>query len=60
MAMDGHLYTLRVAPDGGYRTVYRGPNRQALAGGPLPGGAEDDRLWESLVHPADREHLAVG
>ena len=46
----------------GYRTVYRGPNREVLVGGPLPGGAEDDRLWESLVHPDDRERwrAAVG
>ena len=55
-AMDGHLYTLRVDPDGQARTVYRGPNREALAGGPLSGGAEDDRLWESLIHPNDRAH----
>ncbi len=55
-AMDGHLYTLRVDPDGAYRTVYRGPNREALLGGPLAGDAEDDRLWESLLHPEDREH----
>jgi diguanylate cyclase (GGDEF)-like protein len=54
-AMDGHLYTLRVDPDGGYRTVYRGPNREALFGGPLAGDGEDDRLWESLLHPEDRE-----
>jgi diguanylate cyclase (GGDEF)-like protein len=55
-AMDGHLYTLRVDPDGSYRTVYRGPNRDALFGGPLAGDAENDRLWESLLHPDDREH----
>jgi diguanylate cyclase (GGDEF)-like protein len=54
-AMDDHLYTLRVAPDGGYTSVYRGPHRSALAGGPLPSGAEGERLWESLVHPDDRE-----
>jgi diguanylate cyclase (GGDEF)-like protein len=54
-AMDDHLYTLRVAPDGGYTSVYRGPHRAALAGGPLPSGAEGERLWESLVHPDDRE-----
>ena len=53
-AMDGHLYTLRIDADGRYRTVYRGPNREALFGGPLSGGAEDDRVWESLVHPDDR------
>jgi diguanylate cyclase (GGDEF)-like protein len=54
-AMQGHLYTLRVDADGGYRTVYRGPNREALFGGPVAGGPEDDRVWESLVHPDDRE-----
>ena len=61
-SMDGHLYTLQADPESGYRTVYRGPNREALVGGPLPGGAEDDRLWESLVHPDDRERwlAAVG
>jgi diguanylate cyclase (GGDEF)-like protein/putative nucleotidyltransferase with HDIG domain len=53
-AMDDHLYTLRVS-DRGYTTVYRGPHRDALAGGPLPSGAAGDRLWESLVHPDDLE-----
>ena len=54
-AMDGHLYTLQVDPDGGVETVYRGPNREVLFGGPLPGGGEDDRAWESIVHPDDHE-----
>ena len=54
-AMDGHLYTLQVDPDGRYRTVYRGPNREALFGGPLAGDGDDDRVWESLIHPDDRE-----
>jgi diguanylate cyclase (GGDEF)-like protein len=49
-AMDDHLYTLHVRPDGGASAVYRGPNREALAGGPV-----DERAWESLVHPDDRE-----
>jgi diguanylate cyclase (GGDEF)-like protein/putative nucleotidyltransferase with HDIG domain len=54
-AMDDHLYTLRVESDRGYVTVYRGPHRDVLAGGVLPGGTAGDRLWESLVHPDDRE-----
>ena len=54
-SMDGHLYTLQVDPDGRYRTVYRGPNREVLFGGPLRGGEEDDPVWESIVHPDDRE-----
>jgi diguanylate cyclase (GGDEF)-like protein len=54
-AMDDHLYTLRVEPGGGYHTVYRGPHRDALAGGRVVPGAEGDRVWESLVHPEDRE-----
>lgn len=54
-AMDDHLYTLEVDAGGGFRAVYRGPHREALAGGPLDGGPEDDRIWESLVHPDDRE-----
>ncbi len=54
-AMDDHLYTLRVEADGGYHTVYRGPHRDALAGGAFTGGAEDDVLWEALLHPDDRE-----
>jgi diguanylate cyclase (GGDEF)-like protein len=53
-AMDDHLYTLQVEPGGGYRTVYRGPHRDALAGGRIVPGAEGDRVWESLVHPDDR------
>jgi PAS domain-containing protein len=57
-AMDDHLFTLRVEADGGYQTVYRGPHRDALAGGPLAPGAAGDRVWESLVHPDDRERWA--
>jgi diguanylate cyclase (GGDEF)-like protein/PAS domain S-box-containing protein len=53
-AMDDHLYTLEVDPGGGFRAVYRGPHRDALTGGPLAGGPEDDRVWASLVHPDDR------
>jgi diguanylate cyclase (GGDEF)-like protein len=53
-AMDDHLFTLRV-DDGGYGTVYRGPHRDALAGGALAAGPDGDRVWESLVHPEDRE-----
>jgi PAS domain S-box-containing protein len=49
-AMDDHLYTLEVRPDGTAQAVYRGPNREALAGGPV-----DDELWAALVHPDDRE-----
>jgi diguanylate cyclase (GGDEF)-like protein len=49
-AMDDHLYTLQVQADGSTRAVYRGPNREALAG-----GAADEHAWESLVHPDDRE-----
>jgi diguanylate cyclase (GGDEF)-like protein len=55
VAMDDHLYTLQVDPGGGFRAVYRGPNRDALAGGSLPDGAEGDRIWESLLHEHDRE-----
>ena len=54
-AMDDHLFTLRVDADGGYQTVYRGPHRDALAGGALAVGPSGDRVWESLVHPDDRE-----
>jgi diguanylate cyclase (GGDEF)-like protein len=49
-AMDDYLYTLRVRPDGSAHAVYRGPNREALAGGPV-----DDELWPALVHSEDRE-----
>jgi diguanylate cyclase (GGDEF)-like protein len=51
-AMDDHLYTLEVLPGGVVRDVYRGPNREALIGGPLP---EGERAWESFVHADDRE-----
>jgi diguanylate cyclase (GGDEF)-like protein/PAS domain S-box-containing protein len=48
-AMDGHLFTLRIGPEG-FVPVYRGPNQDALIGGPLP----EDVTWESFVHPEDR------
>ena len=50
-ALDDHLYTLEVLPGGAVRDVYRGPNRDALTGGPLPA---DGRTWASFVHPGDR------
>ncbi len=50
-ALDDHLYTLEVLPGGAVRDVYRGPNRDALTGGPLPA---DGRTWDAFVHPADR------
>jgi diguanylate cyclase (GGDEF)-like protein/putative nucleotidyltransferase with HDIG domain len=53
-AMDAHLYTLRVERDGAHTAVYRGPNREALAGGLLPDGHDGDRRFETLVHPEDR------
>jgi diguanylate cyclase (GGDEF)-like protein/putative nucleotidyltransferase with HDIG domain len=58
-AMDAHLYTLRVEPDGAHVAVYRGPNREALAGGRLPDGADGDGRFESLVHPEDRRKRAA-
>jgi len=50
-AMDDHLFTLRVHEDG-YEVVYRGPNREALLGGRLPG---DEDSWEAFLHPDDLE-----
>jgi diguanylate cyclase (GGDEF)-like protein/PAS domain S-box-containing protein len=58
-AMDDHLYTLRVLPDGGSTAVYRGPHREALVGGPLPDGADDHAVWARLLHPDDRERWEV-
>jgi diguanylate cyclase (GGDEF)-like protein len=58
-ALDDHLYTLQVDDDGSYRAVYRGPNRDALFGGPLPSGDGDDRLWDALLHPDDRDRFAA-
>jgi diguanylate cyclase (GGDEF)-like protein/PAS domain S-box-containing protein len=52
-AMEDHLYTLSIDASGDRRSVYRGPNRERLAGGPLPAG-DEDAAWESLVHPDDR------
>ena len=47
-SFDGHLYTVRVTPDG-FESIYRGPNRHVLLGGPVP----DDIGWEAFVHPDD-------
>jgi diguanylate cyclase (GGDEF)-like protein len=58
-AMDAHLYTLRVDPDGTHAAVYRGPNREALAGGLLADGVDGDRRFEALVHPEDRRLRAA-
>jgi diguanylate cyclase (GGDEF)-like protein/PAS domain S-box-containing protein len=51
-AMDDHLFTLRVREDGGYDVVYRGPNRERLLGGRLPG---DEQSWDAFLHPDDLE-----
>jgi len=48
-AMDDHLFTMRVHEDG-YDVVYRGPNRERLLGGRLPG---DDQSWDAFLHPDD-------
>jgi diguanylate cyclase (GGDEF)-like protein/putative nucleotidyltransferase with HDIG domain/PAS domain S-box-containing protein len=48
-AMDDHLFTLRVHEDG-YEVVYRGPNRERLLGGRLPG---DEQSWDAFLHPDD-------
>jgi diguanylate cyclase (GGDEF)-like protein/PAS domain S-box-containing protein len=48
-AMDDHLFTLRVH-EGGYEVLYRGPNRERLLGGRLPG---DEQSWEGFLHPDD-------
>jgi diguanylate cyclase (GGDEF)-like protein/PAS domain S-box-containing protein len=48
-AMDDHLFTLRVDDDG-YEIVYRGPNRERLLGGRLPG---DEQSWDAFLHPDD-------
>ena len=59
-AMDAHLYTLQVEPDGSHATVYRGPNRESLVGGQLSDEADGDRHFDALVHPDDRpERLAA-
>ncbi len=54
-AMDAHLFTLRIDAGGGHRAVYRGPNREALVGGTLGESSDDDRAYEALVHPEDRD-----
>src|SRR5262249_1796972 len=55
-AMDAPLFTLRIDADGGHRAVYRGPNREALVGGSLPAGDDDDvAAYEALVHADDRD-----
>jgi diguanylate cyclase (GGDEF)-like protein len=55
-AMDAHLFTLRIDADGSHRAVFRGPNREALVGGPFQAeGADDDDAYAALIHPDDRE-----
>jgi diguanylate cyclase (GGDEF)-like protein/PAS domain S-box-containing protein len=54
-AMDAHLFTLRIHPDGTTSDVYRGPNREALAGGALAVTGDEHAAYEALIHPEDRE-----
>jgi diguanylate cyclase (GGDEF)-like protein/PAS domain S-box-containing protein len=54
-AMDAHLFTLRIHPDGTHSDVYRGPNREALVGGALAETGDGDASYAALVHAEDRE-----
>jgi diguanylate cyclase (GGDEF)-like protein len=58
-AIDVYLYANEHRTDGTRRSVYSGPNREALMGGPVPSGSDVATEWERLIHPADwPEHLA--
>ncbi len=58
-AIDDYLYTNEHLPGGGRSSVFSGPNREKLMGGPVPTGSDVAREWERLIHPDDwDEHLA--
>jgi diguanylate cyclase (GGDEF)-like protein len=58
-AIDDYLYSNEHRSDGTRRSVFSGPNRERLMGGPPPAGADIAAEWERLIHPDDwGEHLA--
>ncbi len=58
-AIDDYLYTNEHCADGSRRSVFSGPNREKLMGGPLPPGLDVAAEWVRLIHPDDWEnHLA--
>lgn len=58
-SIDNYLYTNEHCADGSRRSVFSGPNRDQLMGGPLPPGTDAAREWEAMIHPDDlSEHLA--
>ena len=65
--IDDYLYTNEHCADGSRRSVFSGPNREKLMGGPLPPGADAANEWEQLInrddfdqHLAHRERLRAG
>jgi diguanylate cyclase (GGDEF)-like protein/putative nucleotidyltransferase with HDIG domain len=57
--IDDYLYTNEHCEDGSRRSVFSGPNREKLMGGPLPAKADVANEWERMIHRADfDEHLA--
>ncbi len=58
-AIGDYLYTNEHCADGTRRSVFSGPNREKLMGGPPPAGTDIAAEWERLIHPDDwGEHLA--
>jgi diguanylate cyclase (GGDEF)-like protein/putative nucleotidyltransferase with HDIG domain len=57
--IDDYLYTNEHCEDGSRRSVFSGPNREKLMGGPLPADADAANAWERMIHRADFDkHLA--
>ncbi len=57
--IDDYLYTNEHCADGTRRSIFSGPNREKLMGGPIPTGADAANEWERMIHPDDLgEHLA--
>jgi diguanylate cyclase (GGDEF)-like protein len=50
-----HLYIGDVTSEGKYVTVTASPMIERMFGGPVPPGVEPGALWESLIHPDDRD-----
>jgi diguanylate cyclase (GGDEF)-like protein len=66
-AIDDYLYTNEHCADGSRRSVFSGPNREKLMGGPVPPGLDVAAEWARLIHPDDwdshvahRERLQAG
>jgi signal transduction histidine kinase len=52
--VDVHVYSNELLPDGTRRSIYVGPHRERLMGGPVPPGKDPATEWRARIHPDDQ------